>query len=361
MKTTVSTLFLFLATACVQAQTAPTATISGSLRINDSLQVLNNITAAGDIMSTGELIAKDTVRAQKDVLVGGSAAISSNLSVSGNTQLQSLLVNGPLVLQAPLSPAQSPCISLLVATLAGNGGQQLAALSPADAVGMETLMEANPCPQPPVIPFTWQTYGNHANTHNRWIGTLENYDFNIRTDNTLRLVCKANGDIGLGAFGGNAYNSIGKKYRLFIANTGELSAGEQDASGKYPFVVKPNGSVSIGMARPKAGGVAANAMLSVDGLILAKEIKVAIANTHWADYVFDRNYPLKPLREVEAYIRRFRHLPEVPTEMQVNERGIDLVEMNATLLKKIEELTLYLIEQEKRLEQLEQERTPAKR
>lgn len=362
MKTHASILVLSLTIALnLQAQTVSTTTISGSLRINDSLQVLNSIRSSGDITSSGEIVARDTMRAQKDVLVDGNAQIGNNLQVSGSTELNALRVNGTMILQTTTPPSLNPCISLLVGIPALNGGQQLATLSPAEALGLEAQMEANPCPTPPVIPFAWQTYGNHVNTNNRWIGTIENYDFNIKTNNTFQLVCKANGDIGLGAFGGTTYNTTGKKYRFFIANNGEISAGIQDASGKYPFVVKPNGAMSIGFARPKTGGVAANAMLSVDGLILAKEIKVAIANTHWADYVFANNYTLKPLNEVEAYITRYRHLPEVPSKEQVNEEGINLVEMNATLLKKIEELTLYLIEQNKRLEKLEKENTSIKK
>lgn len=361
MKTHASTLALILVMSLkLQSQTVSTTTISGSLRVNDSLRVLNSINSSGDITSSGEIVARDTMRAQKDVLVDGNAQIGNNLKVSGSTELNTLRVNGPMFLQSTLPVSPDPCISLLVGIPAINGGQQLATLSPADALGLEAQMEVNPCPTPPVIPFAWQTYGNHVNTNNRWIGTIENYDFNIKTNNAFQFVCKANGDIGLGAFGGTTYNTTGKKYRLFVANSGEISAGIQDASGKYPFVVKPNGATSIGFARPKVGGLAASAMLSVDGLILAKEVKVAIANTHWADYVFTCNYILKPLDEVEAYIVRHKHLPEVPSEAQVNEEGINLADMNATLLKKIEELTLYLIEQNKRLEKLEKENNSAK-
>lgn len=361
MKTCASVLCLSILMACdLHAQTVSTTTISGSLRVNDSLQVLNNITSTGDITTAGEIVAKDTVRAQKDVLVSGNAQIGNQLQVFGNTELSALRVSGSMILQNTALVSANPCINLLVGVPASGGGQQVLTLSPTDALGMEAMVETNPCPTPPVIPFTWQTYGNHVNTNNRWIGTIENYDFNIKTNNSFQLVCKANGDIGLGAFGGTPFNTTGKKYRLFIANSGEVSAGSQDAVGKYPFVVKPNGATNIGFARPKAGGVAANAMLSVDGLVLAKEVKVAIANTHWADYVFSPNYFLTPLTDVEAYIRQHKHLAEVPSEAEVGEKGIDLVEMNATLLKKIEELTLYLIEQEKRLNKLEKENDTTK-
>jgi trimeric autotransporter adhesin len=73
----------------------------------------------------------------------------------------------------------------------------------------------------------------------------------------------------------------------------------------------------------------------------------------WADRVFADSYRLRPLAEVAGYVRQHRHLPDVPSAAQVAREGIDVAQMNATLLQKIEELTLYVIEQAKRIEQLE--------
>lgn len=334
-------------------QSILTTTVT-NLKVNDSLQVVNNISTNGNVKATGEIIATDTMRAKKDVLVDGNVSVDGNLNVNGTSNLSTLRVGGPLILSPYQQASIDPCIKLLV-TQSTSGGDQMLALSPSQAANLEALVEANPCPQPPLIPFTWQTYGNHVNSNNRWIGTYENYDFNIKTNNTYQLICKSNGDIGLGAFGGNSVTTNGKKYRLFVANTGEISSGIQDATGKYPFVVKPNGATSIGFGRPKVGGLAANAMLTVDGLLLAKEIRVAIANTHWADFVFDKKYTLMPLPEVEKHIIENKCLPDVPSEATVTENGVNLVDMNATLLRKIEELTLYLIDQNKRLKKIEDE------
>ncbi|NJO00320.1 MAG: hypothetical protein HC880_00390 [Bacteroidia bacterium] len=91
--------------------------------------------------------------------------------------------------------------------------------------------------------------------------------------------------------------------------------------------------------------------LSVGGKIRADEVKVY---TGWADYVFADDYKLRPLKEVEAFIQQHKHLPEVPSAQEVEENGVLLGEMNATLLKKIEELTLYMIEMEKKAEKLEE-------
>lgn len=92
--------------------------------------------------------------------------------------------------------------------------------------------------------------------------------------------------------------------------------------------------------------------LAVNGIIRAKEIKV---ESGWADFVFKEDYKLPSLKEVETYINENGTLPGVPNESEVKANGINLAETNALLLQKIEELTLYIIQQEKRMENIEAE------
>ena len=88
--------------------------------------------------------------------------------------------------------------------------------------------------------------------------------------------------------------------------------------------------------------------------IRTEKIKVDIAaNNGWADYVFEPDYNLMPLTQVEQFIKQNGHLPEVPTTAEAIANGIELKEMNILLLKKVEELTLYSIELQKRIEALE--------
>ncbi|WP_158800260.1 hypothetical protein [Pedobacter sp. L105] len=102
------------------------------------------------------------------------------------------------------------------------------------------------------------------------------------------------------------------------------------------------GNVNIGTAV-----VSPTYQFQVNGKIRAQEVKVETAN--WPDYVFDKNYHSMPLNEVEQYIKSNKHLPDMPSAKQVDKEGIELGEMNKKLLKKIEELTLYLVDQNERI------------
>ncbi|MDM8176921.1 hypothetical protein QT327_21650 [Olivibacter sp. 47] len=98
-------------------------------------------------------------------------------------------------------------------------------------------------------------------------------------------------------------------------------------------------NVGIGTTNPQA-------KLTVEGNILAKEIKVK-TDISVPDYVFEPDYKMRSLAEIENYVKEHKHLPEVPSAKEIGEEGLDLAAMNLLLLKKVEELTIILIEKEK--------------
>jgi hypothetical protein len=94
--------------------------------------------------------------------------------------------------------------------------------------------------------------------------------------------------------------------------------------------------------------------LAVKGGIYCEEVKV-VGNVPQADYVFEDDYELKPLKEVEIFIEENNHLPDIPSAKEFSENGYKVGEMDEMLLRKVEELTLYILEQEKRIKALEAE------
>ncbi|MEL4309120.1 hypothetical protein [Joostella sp. CR20] len=109
-----------------------------------------------------------------------------------------------------------------------------------------------------------------------------------------------------------------------------------------------DGNVGIGTTTP-------DAKLTVKGNIHTQEIKVDLAGAVAPDYVFNDDYRLKTLEEVEAHIKENGHLPNIPSAKAMEEEGINLKEMNLKLLEKIEELMLYTIEQQKMIQELKKE------
>ena len=93
---------------------------------------------------------------------------------------------------------------------------------------------------------------------------------------------------------------------------------------------------------------------SSDGSLKVKSLRVTL--TDWSDFVFDDGYNLRPLGEVERYIEANRHLPDIPSAQEVEENGVDVGEMNKLLLQKVEELTLYIIDLQKQIDELKSEK-----
>lgn len=121
----------------------------------------------------------------------------------------------------------------------------------------------------------------------------------------------------------------------------------QYLTSKTRFLMDKSGNIGIGTGDMPLNP---NDLLAVNGLIHAKEVKVDLVG--WPDYVFESNYNLKPLQDLEVEIKKLGHLPNVPSAKEVEENGVKLGEMNKKLLEKVEELTLYVIQLNKEIEKL---------
>ena len=115
---------------------------------------------------------------------------------------------------------------------------------------------------------------------------------------------------------------------------------------QHPVGGDDNGNVGIGTTTP-------DQKLAVNGSIRSKEVLVEASG--WPDFVFAKDYDLPTLTEVENHIHQKGHLQNIPSAKEVEENGMQLGEMNAKLLQKIEELTLYTIAQEKDIKRLKEE------
>jgi len=173
--------------------------------------------------------------------------------------------------------------------------------------------------------------------------TAPNYDQLSIASNFRRT------DVNAGTMGTASFPS---SEILFSTQGGNslITFGTGSANGAPPTEVMritSTGNVGIGITNP---GVY---KLAVEGTIGARDI--IVTNVPWSDYVFRPGYRLRPLSEVKAYIQSHRHLPDIPSEAEVKEKGVSMGDMQAKLLAKVEELTLHMIQAEERSAQLDQQ------
>jgi len=123
---------------------------------------------------------------------------------------------------------------------------------------------------------------------------------------------------------------------------------DDGAGSNANMTIEANGNVGIGTDNPHGY------KLAVNGYAIAEDFTVAEYND-WPDFVFTPKYHILSLNELDNFIQQYGHLPGIPTADDVKENGIKLGEINRKLLQKVEELTLYIIEQDKKIKAMEKE------
>jgi hypothetical protein len=403
---------LFLITFQSKSQTATTFTAT-------EVMVTNSITAGGAIRgqcitANDTLRAKDEVVAEQDLKVAGDINLAGNLFLNYSSGLKviapnSLTGNGPIVVVGnPNNPAGEDDPS---ACIVGTKGW----LTPGNGLGFYTsyniglnrstlsmIVENNSNIGNGYIDMGGSLNGNNPgdlfinqkclrNTKINLAGGTVFMGDQVRMNKYVEVgpasgastgfgqpLFKININAGTGMevnttnnniksysinnFNTNPYTVFGDgRVQLLTAQTNNkmLVVGDINAiTNIEKFVVYGDGRTYIGVQKPILTGPHANAKLAVDGKILAKEIYVNIHNSVWADYVFEKNYKLMPLNEVEIFVNKNKHLPNVPSGNDLTETddyNLSLSDMQKIQMEKIEELYLHAIQQQKEIELLKKE------
>lgn len=221
------------------------------------------------------------------------------------------------------------------------------------------------------IASLWLT-GSNGNQNGQFAAVTHHSSdnsFRIYNNGEYRMTVSASGDMGIGTDNpiarmhifNSPQNSNGNTLILGPVEGSNLRLGYNteyswiQSHGEKPLFINElgnnvvinalGGNVGIGTLTPRE-------RLAVNGNIRAKEIKVEQLN--WPDFVFDNDYSLLSLSEIERFINEKKHLPAVPSAEDIRHDGLSLGKMNAVLLQKVEELTLHLIKKDKEVKELRQ-------
>lgn len=224
-----------------------------------------------------------------------------------------------------------------------------------DANGCEVNSETMYLNQPERSDWT-MTGNSGSNASTNFIGTTDSVAVSFRSNNTERLKINANGKIKIPDLATTSGSTvIGVDSLGILKQIGPIVTPNCYSSATVMPWNQIAGTYNLFWCYEVAIGgpyIAPGYMLSVDGKIISTEVKVK-NRSQWPDYVFKEEYQKINLDELEAYIQQHHHLPDVITAEEEEKEGHELGAMDAVLLKKIEELTLYVIELNKRNNALE--------
>ncbi|HNP24189.1 MAG TPA: hypothetical protein PKM63_04085 [Panacibacter sp.] len=212
------------------------------------------------------------------------------------------------------------------------------------------------------------TVGSYVGNNGGWLGTKSNHPLYFFTNNSTALMTITTaGSVGIGTISpatkfqlqtadasyGITHTNGTVTVGTYVGSSGGWIATKSNSplyfctgllaqNGSAQMTLLLNGNVGIGTLNPSY-------KLSVNGTIQAKEVRV---ETGWADFVFEKNYKLRSLSEVENYINENNHLPDLPSAKEMQADGLPVAETETKMMQKIEELTLYVIQLQKEIDQL---------
>jgi hypothetical protein len=265
----------------------------------------------------------------------GSTTTSGNISRGGNVGIGITNPTSPLHIMGAV-----PELNLLIQNSQANGARTFLSAFP----GKSSIQTDKDFTISTTGGGTWSDKFILTNSGYVGIGTSivpQNPLEIVGVANEVNLLIRNNGSNGartyLTSFLGKSSIQTDKDFTISTTGGGTWSD---------KFVLTNAGNVGIGTVNPQS-------LLAVNGTITSKEVNVTL--TGWSDYVFHTSYNLRPLSQVESFIKENKHLPEIPSAKEVEANGVNLGEMDALLLKKIEELTLYMIEMKKENEEMKKE------
>lgn len=316
----------------------------------------------------------DTVRATFDSLGGfsayGTGYFGKNVSMANYTTLS---VGGTYIIDDP-DQRQVTCVNgeslqvssgtggyalfngnLILGASSGNSILMNAGGSPITAI---TVTSSTPSPSSTVFSF------DNLRNDGPKKGVINTVDFNAEAQGGTTAIdlylypgketySGSQGNTIIAFDGSTQRGNVGigtstPTAQLHTTGSVRFAGLTQDSTQTQVLVSDANGNLYYRSASSLAADEPIRSSLAVNGAIRSK--KIIISPNEWADYVFDSTYRLPKLADVESYIRREHHLPGVPTAATVQKDSLDVGESQAVLLKKIEELTLYTIEQKKEMD-----------
>ncbi|NNV55067.1 hypothetical protein [Limnovirga soli] len=201
----------------------------------------------------------------------------------------------------------------------------------------------------PVLPFDYFTVNGDGRTvinstnatpFKLWDGPGGTYNYEFK---------QSGGKLGIWTL--NSLFSYG--FGIDNSAVGHIWADVNQKHQVINFKMGSFGSSQVWIGDKQPIGTHSNYRLAVKGKLVAQSLYITAATqANWADYVFDDNYKLPNLYDIESYYTKNNHLPEIPSAEEVVEKGINVGEMNALLLKKIEELTILMVKQQREIDEL---------